>query len=233
MTARMAARTAIRRLRAALVLAGLLLLLPGLDPAAAQSAPKPKSTPLATGFPNAVDGFRRNRNEPVKIEASVLEVRDRDQVAVFTGNVIVRQGDTELRCRELAVHYEGGALARATADAQTVAPQRIRRLVASGGVIVLSKDQRATGGLGVFDMRANTVTLSGDVVLTQGPNVMRGDRLVVDLNSGLSRLDAEAKQKPGRVHGLFVPGTIRDREPTAAPVPPGSPPKPIPLPLRP
>jgi lipopolysaccharide export system protein LptA len=220
--------TATWRLRAALVLTAVLLPLAGLDPAAAQAAPKAKSTPVATGFPNAVEGFRRNRNEPVKIEASVLEVRDRDQVAVFKGNVIVRQGDTELRCRELAVHYEGGALAKATADAQSIAPQRIRRLVATGGVIVLSKDQRATGGQGVFDMRANTVTLSGDVVLTQGPNVMRGDRLVVDLNSGLSRLEAK-----GRVSGLFVPGAIREREPAAVPAPPGSPPKPIPLPLRP
>jgi len=225
--------TAIQRLSCTLFLVGVLLPLAGLDFAAAQAAPKAKNTPVATGFPNALEGFRRNRNEPVKIEASVLEVRDRDQVAVFKGNVIVRQGDTELRCRELTVHYEGGALAKATTETQSVAPQRIRRLVATGGVIVSSKDQRATGGQGVFDMRANTVTLSGDVVLTQGPNVMRGDRLVVDLNSGLSRLDAEGKQKPGRVHGLFVPGTIREREPAAQPVPPGSPPKPIPLPLRP
>jgi lipopolysaccharide export system protein LptA len=219
--------TRLRRFSRALVLAGVLLPLAGLDPAAAQAAPKAKNAPAAA-IPNALDGFRRNRNEPVKIEAAVLEVRDKDQVAVFRGNVIVRQGDTELRCRELTVHYEGGTLASAKAAPQDVAPQRIRRLVATGGVIVSSKDQRATGGSGVFDMRANTVTLSGDVVLTQGPNVMRGDRLVVDLNSGLSRLEAK-----GRVSGLFVPGSVREREPAAAPVPPGSPPKPIPLPLRP
>jgi lipopolysaccharide export system protein LptA len=218
-----------RRLPCIVLLIGGLIPFAATDSATAQAAPKGKNAPVATGFPNAVEGFRRNRNEPVRIEASVLEVRDREQVAVFKGNVIVRQGDTELRCRELTVHYEGGALAQATAQPQNVAPQRIRRLVASGGVIVSSRDQRATGGSGVFDMRANTVTLSGDVVLTQGPNIMRGDRLVVDLNSGLSRLDAVGNQKPGRVHGLFVPGAIPQRETPAQPVPPGSPPKPIPL----
>jgi len=227
--------TAMRRLRRALVFAGVLLPLAGVAPAAAQPAPKAKETPVATtGLPNALQGFQRNRNQPVKIEAAVLEVRDREQTAVFKGNVIVQQGDTELRCRELTVHYESGALASVkTTEPQRVAPQRIKRLVATGGVIVTSRDQRATGGSGIFDMRANTVTLLGDVALTQGPNVMRGDRLIVDLNSGLSRLEAGEKEKPGRVHGLFVPGTVREQTPPAAPVPPGSPPKSIPLPLRP
>jgi hypothetical protein len=60
---------------------------------------------------------------------------------------------------------------------------------------------------------------------------MRGQRLVTDLTSGLSKLDAETKTSPGRVQGLFIPGTAK--EPTQTqPAPPGSPPKPIPLPQR-
>jgi hypothetical protein len=62
---------------------------------------------------------------------------------------------------------------------------------------------------------------------------MRGDRLVVDLTSGLSRLDAEGKStNPGRVHGLFVPGSLKDKPREEPPVPPGSPPKPLPIPQR-
>jgi lipopolysaccharide export system protein LptA len=218
-------------LRVALVVA---LLAAWMAPAVAQApAKQARAAPSATGFPNAVQGFSRNRNQPVKIEATALEVRDRDQTAVFTGNVVVQQGDTELRCRELTVHYEGGALATATAaDKQPVSPQRIRRLVASGGVIITSRDQRATGASGVYDLRANTVTLSGDVVLTQGPNVMRGERLVVDLTSGLSRLDAEGKARPGRVHGLFVPGSVRERPEPPTPDAPGRPPAAVPLPRQ-
>ena len=55
-------------------------------------------------------------------------------------------------------------------------------------------------------MATNTVTLSGNVVLTQGPNVLRGERLIVDLNSGVSRIEA-GKGGSGRVQGLFVPGS--------------------------
>lgn len=214
------------------LLIAALLVAVGNGPAAAQGAPKAKSTQTTTGISNALQGFQRNRTDPIKIEANALEVRDKDKTAVFTGNVIVQQGDTQMRCKDLTVYYEGGALPTQSAKAPPVAPQQIRRLVANGGVIITTKDQRATGNVGIYDARANTMTLSGNVVLLQGPNLMRGDRLVVNLTSGLSRLDAEGKSTtPGRVHGLFVPGSVKE-PPREQPVPPGSPPKPLPIPQR-
>ena len=209
-----------------------LLVVAGNGPATAQGAPKAKSAQTMTGIPNALQGFQQNRTDPVKIEANLLEVRDKDKTAVFSGNVIVNQGDTQMRCKELVVHYEGGAPPSRSAKTQAVASQQIRRLVANGGVIVTTKDQRATGNIGIYDARANTMTLSGNVVLVQGPNLMHGDRLVVDLTSGLSRLDAVGKSKaPGRVHGLFVPGSVKEPLPEP-PAPAGSPPKPLPIPQR-
>jgi lipopolysaccharide export system protein LptA len=149
------------------------------------------------GVPNALQGFYQNRDEPVKIEATSLEVRERDQVATFSGNVKVVQGDTTMRCKVLVVHYEkqgGGGTVRAASPGPG-GSQQISRLEARGGVIVSQKDQTATGDAGLFDMRSNTVTLIGNVVVSQGQNVMRGDRLVVDLTTGVSRVDA------GKTHG--------------------------------
>ena len=77
--------------------------------------------------------------------------------------------------------------------------QQISRLEAKGGVIVTQKDQTATGDTGVFDMRTNTVTLTGNVMVTQGQNVMRGERLVVDLTSGVSRVEAGKNNGPVRM----------------------------------
>ena len=77
--------------------------------------------------------------------------------------------------------------------------QQISRLEASGGVIVTQKDQTATGDTGLFDMKANTVTLLGNVVVSQGQNVMRGERLVVDLTTGVSRVDAGESKGPVRM----------------------------------
>lgn len=163
------------------------------------------------GPPNALQGFSKNRDEPVHIEASTLEVRDKDKVATFSGDVKVVQGDTSMKCKTLVVFYdqEGDKTAKAAKPMHVANPgpggeQKIRRLEARGSVVVTSKEQTATGQLGIFDMPSNTVTLTGDVVMTQGQNVLRGDRLVVNLSSGVSRVESSQGGR-GRVQGLFVP----------------------------
>jgi lipopolysaccharide export system protein LptA len=183
-------------------------------PAIAQSTNEPVTKQKGkTILPSAMQGFSRNRKDPVKIEANALEVRDRDKTAVFMGNVVVLQGETTLRCRELKVFYEGETLTTQTTAAAGTPAQRIRRLEAVGGVIITSKDQKATGDSGVYDLRANTMTLNGNVVVTQGPNVMQGDRLLVELATGRSRLEADGSSGPNRVKGLFMPSSVRDGQP--------------------
>jgi lipopolysaccharide export system protein LptA len=166
--------------------------------------------PVSKGPPNALQGFSQNHDQPVHIEAATLEVRDKDKVATFSGNVKVTQGDTVMRCKSLVVFYENGddADKGKTMQAATPGPggnQKIKRLEARGSVVVTQKDQTATGGLGIFDMKTNTVDLTGDVVMTQGQNMLRGDRLIVDLTSGVSRVES-GKNGQGRVQGLFQPG---------------------------
>jgi lipopolysaccharide export system protein LptA len=164
------------------------------------------------GPPNALQGFSQNRDQPVHIEAATLEVRDKQKEATFSGDVHVTQGDTGMRCKSLVVFYEGGPGGSAdkgkTLTAAKPGPggeQRIKRLEARGAVVVTQKEQTASGDLGIFDMRTNTVTLTGNVVMTQGKNVLRGDRLVVNLTSGVSRVES-GKNGHGRVEGLFQPG---------------------------
>ena len=87
----------------------------------------------------------------------------------------------------------------------------MRRVEAKGGVFVTQKDQTATGESGVFDMQANTVTLLGNVVISQGQNVVKGDRLTVDLTSGTSRVECGKSQGQCRVQALIQPGSMRDK----------------------
>jgi lipopolysaccharide export system protein LptA len=174
------------RQRGAVAVAALVLAVAASPIAAAQD-----------NVPNPVTGFSQNRKEPMNIEALKLEVRDKQKIATFTGNVVVVQGDTTLKCKVLVVYYDNndpkkppGAKAIKTSTPGPQGSQQIRRLEAKGDVIVTQKDQVATGDLGIFDTKSNTVTLSGNVVINQGPNVTRGDRLVVDLTTGVSRVDA-------------------------------------------
>lgn len=172
-------------------------------------------------------GFSSDSSEPVNIESDNLDVRDNQNIAIFTGNVVAVQGDTTLRSDKLTIYYSpnkpdqnaapaNGQQAQKPAAAQSgqqasgqastgknesAAGRKIDKLDAVGNVIVTSKDQRATGSHGVFDLVANTMTMTGDVVLTQGENVIRGTHLFSDRNTNVTRVEG-GKQ---RVRGLFIP----------------------------
>ena len=216
-----ARRTQARRKIFTAAAAALLGVLAATD-APAQKNPGPQNQ----GLPNALQGFSQNRDQPVKIQSDGLVVRDKDKMATFTGNVHVTQGDTEMRSKVLVVYYldsskPGPAPATTMKTAQPGAPpgsgeqQQIKRIEATGGVLVTQKDQNAAGDNGTFDMQSNTVTLNGNVVVTRGKDVVRGQRLVVDLNTGVSRIDG------GRVDALFgsppPPGEINLPGPPSRP----------------
>ena len=77
---------------------------------------------------------------------------------------------------------------------------------ATGGVVVTQKDQTATGDRGDFDMPTNTVTLSGNVVVTKGQDVLRGQKLVVNMTTGVSRIEG------GRVDALINSTGVGQRQ---------------------
>lgn len=196
----------------------------GVFGAALANAQQPQGGSSVQGVPNAVQGFSQNRDKPISIDAASLEVRDRDKAATFKGDVKVVQGDTTMRCKVLVVFYEGGGSSTGASASATPAPSAskstmtsatpgptgsssIRRLEAKGGVIVTQKEQTVTGDTGDFDMKSNTVTMNGNVVLTKGDNILKGDKLIVDMTTGVSRVE----MKPGgRVSGLFKSNNKND-----------------------
>ncbi|MCK1420103.1 LPS ABC transporter substrate-binding protein LptA [Bradyrhizobium sp. 180] len=174
------------------------------------------------GVPNAMQGFSQNRDQPIQIEAASLEMRDKKKEATFAGNVKVVQGDTTMTSKTLVVFYESGggdkpAVPQPAAKGAKAAPMQsttpgpggssaIKRLEARGNVVVTQKDQVVTGETAVFDTKTNLITMLGGVVLTQCKNVLRGDRLMVDMTTGVSRVESES----GRVQALLPQGGSND-----------------------
>jgi lipopolysaccharide export system protein LptA len=137
-----------------------------------------------------------------------------------------------MKAQSLVVFYEssgGGDKGKSAANKAAIksaAPgpggaSSIRRLEARGGVVVTQKEQVVTGDLAVFDTRANLITMKGNVVLTQCKNVLRGDRLFVNMTTGVSRVESDS----GRVQGLFIQSEgggcgAKATTPAATPKPP-------------
>lgn len=170
-----------------------------------------------TATPSLFPGAQGQKQDlPVQIDAKNLEVQDKKKTATFTGNVKVVQGDTTMTCKTLVVFYDqemgiagggGGqqvAASNSTADA-VPDTQNIRRIEAHGDVNVISKDQNASGDLGVYDPLTKMITLTGNVVVTQGKNVIHGGRVVVNTITGNAHVEPAPGTPDGRVHALIIP----------------------------
>lgn len=145
-----------------------------------------------------------NSNAPVDYAADRIELQDRQQRVVLSGNVDIAQAGLRLRAARTTVAYnDDGAL-------------RINRIDATGGVQVTRGDESARGDVGVYDFNRNVITLSGNVGLRRGSDTLNGGRLVIDLNSGISSVDgagggagsaspgSPVSAGPGRVSGSFA-----------------------------
>jgi lipopolysaccharide export system protein LptA len=168
---------------------------------------KPEPTAVQRPAKPDKDGDRRSAlgslgghsKEPIKIDADRLDVFDRENRAVFKGNVVAVQGETTIHCTALTVFYERGQGARPASPPQGQGDNAIKKIDCQGPVTVASKDQVATGNNATFDRVANKVVLTGNAALSQGQNVTRGERIVYDLNTGVANIEG------GRVRAMFVP----------------------------
>lgn len=137
-------------------------------------------------------GFKHDSTQPIEITADALEVRQAESRATFTGDVVAGQGTLRLTATTLDVWYsEGGGEGAAQGD--------IDRLRAEGEVFLTSGEESASGAWAEYDVAAGLVTMGGGVVLSQGPNAIRGERLTVDLAAGEGRIEG------GRVQSVFRP----------------------------
>jgi len=143
-----------------------------------------------------------NSKAPISIDADSLEVLQKDQVALFSGNVIATQADTQIRAGSMKVFY-GGAKA---ASAESTAP-KISKIEVNGNVFIQTKAETAQGDHGVYDVVNGMVTLTGDVALTKDKNIVKGGSLLIDMNKGTSKIvnESGANGSGGRVRGLFTP----------------------------
>ena len=132
---------------------------------------------------------------PVDVAAQRIEVQDRADRVVFVGNVHATQAELTLDTARLTVAYssEGGI--------------DIKRLDASGGVVVRSPSETARGDFAIYDLDRRLITVIGDVQLERQGSRVSGSRLVIDLESGRAVIDGGAPgvgTNGGRVTGHFT-----------------------------
>jgi lipopolysaccharide export system protein LptA len=186
--------------------------------AAQKTAPPPSQTSSSSPEP-LLPGA--NSKEPISIDADKLDYFDKEQKAIYSGNVVAVQGDSKLTCSVLTIFLaktepqatdsagKTGAGEATTADASGggvgSGGSQVKHMDATGPVTVVSKTQVATGDRGSYDKDQNKVWLFGHVTLSDGGNVTKGDKLTYDLATGEAVVEVGKSNE--RVHGQFIPGS--------------------------
>jgi len=164
-----------------------------LIPAAATAAAMLVLSP-ALSQTSALKGH--NGNAPIDFAADRIEVQDRADRAIISGNVVATQAELTLRAARITVLY---------ADTGGI---KIQRIDASGGVSITSPSEKARGDFGIYDLESRLITLIGGVTLVRGENEVKGGRLVLDLETGRAVMDgagpAGTRSEGGRVTGTFT-----------------------------
>ena len=150
-------------------------------------------------------------DEPIDIAADELVLDQEKKLATFTGNVDAVQGTLNLKSEELVIYYTQSADESQDAAGDGGGRTNIRKIDARGDVRLATLTETASGDWAIYDIEKGEITLGGKVTLTRGENILQGAKLIVDVETGNSRL-LSSKSGKGRVRGLFVPGSENSEE---------------------
>jgi lipopolysaccharide export system protein LptA len=150
-----------------------------------------------------------NSHAPISVNAEKLEYFSKDGKAVYSGNVVAKQGDATLRAATLSIFFSHDKTKQSDPGMPNTSGSQVERMEAQGPVTITQKDQVGTGDRGLYEKAENKVYLIGNVKLSQGPNIAKGEKLVYDLTTGQAQII-------GRVSSLFVPGSNEDAKPKKA-----------------
>lgn len=139
---------------------------------------------MAQGLNVTFGGIKQDPTLPVEMTADQLSVDQNDNSAVFTGNVLIGQGEMRLSADKVRVEYE-------TKDG--AATGRISRLLASGNVTLVSAAEAAEAQNAVYSVDAGIIVMTGDVLLTQGFNALSSQKMTVNLTTGNAVMEGRVK----------------------------------------
>lgn len=186
----------------------------------ASAKPAPKTAPKtpAAKSKDTTGAGKYKSNGPIEITSDSLEVLQQEHKAVFTGHVVAVQGDVRMKSEKMTVFYRNtdsnDKTAKKDKTAAAVVPEKnaIEKIVVENNVFLSTPEETASGANGLYDVVNHKIFLNDNVVLTRDKNVLKGDRLVYNFETGKSALnspESSAPADPGkpkqRVKALFIP----------------------------
>jgi lipopolysaccharide export system protein LptA len=160
------------------------------------------AVPARAQSTDVFSGFGAKGKGPIEVDAKTLEIIEEGEqrISIFSGGVTVRRGNTTMKAAQIKLFSDK--------KSDAMDQSGFTRMEATGTVYVNSGKQTITGSQAVVDTRAETITLSGNVVLSQGQDVLAADRLVIDMATGHARVE----QVPGKSIRMVITPDVKKKK---------------------
>ena len=147
---------------------------------------------------NELMSFDTNINAPLKVDADKMYI---DKIALeggFSGSVSINQGPLDFKADQMKFIFTN----------DTSMPL-ITSLYASNGVVISNQDMTATGNNASYSVSNNEIILLGNVTLENNLTTLKGNKLLIDLESGAIDFMADDNQN-NRVKGVLMQSEKKD-----------------------
>ncbi|MEM6627302.1 MAG: LptA/OstA family protein [Pseudomonadota bacterium] len=125
---------------------------------------------------------------PIEINADRGQLNDRERRAVYSGNVDIIQSDSRLRAEEVVIEYNARTGPQPSGEGVTASIGGLKSITATGDVYYLTIREKVRADKGVYTAESDTITLTGDVIVTNDDGVVNGERLVIEASTGRSTM---------------------------------------------
>lgn len=140
---------------------------------------------------------------PIQITSDRLDAYDDKALVLFSGNVVATQDDAVIHADELYLYYEKEKKGENTPSGVTVSGGKVKRIELKGNVHIEKGERTVSGDKAVFRNADQTVVMTGNAVMREGDNVIKGDKITVFLNENRGIVESSGKNK--RVTAVIYP----------------------------
>lgn len=150
-----------------------------------------------------------DRESPIEIVSDRLDAYNDKRIVVFSGNAVATQDGLTIRSDRLTLHYKDQQKPASRSSGESGAAGNLERVEAKGHVIITQGERVVTGDEAVFEQDSQKITMTGSATMSEGANIIRGDRIIVFLNENRGVVES-AENK--RVSATIYPGKEKDRK---------------------
>ncbi len=144
-----------------------------------------------------------NSKEPIEIVSDRMDAYNEKKMVIFSGNAVAIQGDREIKSDRLIIYYKKQAGKKDKTGVKAVeGTGDLEKIEAKGHVIVTQKERVATGEEAVYYQDSGQIIMTGNPVLRDGKNTIKGEKVIVFVNEDRGVVESKDKK---RVKAVIYP----------------------------